>query len=342
MTLFKASPVTATPSQTTSEARAALAAGVLCYLLWGFIPLVFQQMARQGADAWEIMGHRAVWGVAWALLLVLIARQWTQVVAVFRQPKVLGWLALSAVLIAANWTTYVIAVNNGRTLDASLGYYLNPLLNMAAGAWLFRERIDRFGAAAIALAAIGVVLQTVALGHAPWVSLLLAFSFAAYGIIRKRVSVDAQTGLFMECLLLTAPGLAWVIYIQSTGQGHFTDSPAATFWLLFAGPATVIPLALFAWAARRMPLSSMGFLQFLAPTIVFFIGVMQGEALGALRIASFAFIWVGAAVFALGAVLKVRRAANTAETIVAPEPGLLDDPAEDRMAALDQKPPTAR
>ncbi len=329
--------MTASPSATSSEARAALMAGVGCYLLWGFIPLVFQQMAHQGADAWEIMGHRAVWGLLWALLLVLIARQWTQVVAVFRQPKVLGWLALSAVLIATNWTTYVVAVNNGRTLDASLGYYLNPLLNMAAGAWLFRERIDRFGAAAIGLAAVGVVLQTLALGHAPWVSLLLAFSFAAYGIIRKRVSVEAQTGLFMECLLLAAPGLAWVIYIQATGQGHFTASPAATFWLLFAGPATVIPLALFAWAARRMPLSSMGFLQFLAPTIVFFIGMMQGEALGALRIASFAFIWLGAAVFAVGAVLKVRRASRTAETIVAPEPGLLDDPAEDRMAALDQE-----
>ncbi|MNE41024.1 hypothetical protein D3C80_1350730 [compost metagenome] len=173
-------------------------------------------------------------------------------------------------------------------------------------------------------------------------SLLLAFSFAGYGIIRKRVSVDAQTGLFMECLLLALPGLAWVVFIEATGQGHFAASPAAAFWLLFAGPATVIPLALFAWAARRMPLSSMGFLQFLAPTIVFFIGMIQGETLGPLRIASFAFIWFGAAVFALGALLKVRRAANTAETIVAPEPGLLDDPAEDRMAALDQNPPTAR
>ncbi len=334
--------VSASPAPAASEARAALAAGVLCYLLWGFIPLVFQQMAHQGADAWEIMGHRAVWGVVWALILVMLSRQWAQVVAVFRQPRVLGWLALSAVLIAANWTTYVMAVNNGRTLDASLGYYLNPLLNMAAGAWLFRERIDRFGVIAIALAAIGVVLQAIALGHMPWVSLLLAFSFAGYGIIRKRVSVDAQTGLFMECLLLALPGLAWVIFIEATGQGHFTASPAASAWLLFAGPATVIPLALFAWAARRMPLSSMGFLQFLAPTIVFVIGALQGEALGSLRIASFAFIWVGAAVFALGAVLKVRRAADTAETIVAPEPGLLDDPAEDRMDALGENPPPVR
>ncbi|MBB4796925.1 chloramphenicol-sensitive protein RarD [Brevundimonas bullata] len=334
--------MTASPSTHSSEARTALAAGVICYLIWGFVPLIFQQMAHQGANAWEIMGHRAVWGLVWSLLLVLLARQWSQVMAVLRQPKVLGWLSLSAILIATNWTVYIVAVNNGRTLDASLGYYLNPLLNMAAGAWLFRERIDWAGKIAMALAAIGVVLQTLALGHAPWVSLVLALTFAAYGIIRKRVSVDAQTGLFLECLLLALPGLIWLIHIETTGAGHFTATPAATLWLLFAGPATVIPLALFAWAARRMPLSSMGFLQFLAPTIVFIIGALQGEALGPLRIASFVFIWVAVGVFAVGAVLKVRRGSRTAETIVAPEPGLLDDPAEDRMAAMDDAPPSSR
>lgn len=334
--------MTASPSTHSSEARTALAAGVICYLIWGFVPLIFQQMAHQGANAWEIMGHRAVWGLVWSLLLVLLARQWSQVMAVLRQPKVLGWLSLSAILIATNWTVYIVAVNNGRTLDASLGYYLNPLLNMAAGAWLFRERIDWAGKIAMALAAIGVVLQTLALGHAPWVSLVLALTFAAYGIIRKRVSVDAQTGLFLECLLLALPGLIWLIHIETTGAGHFTATPAATLWLLFAGPATVIPLALFAWAARRMPLSSMGFLQFLAPTIVFIIGALQGEALGPLRIASFVFIWVAVGVFAVGAVLKVRRGSRTAETIVAPEPGLLDDPAEDRMAAMDDDPPSSR
>ncbi|MGH7028367.1 EamA family transporter RarD [Brevundimonas sp.] len=334
--------MTASSSSPSSEARTALAAGVLCYLIWGFVPLVFQQMAHQGADAWEIMGHRAVWGLVWSLVLVVLARQWSQVLAVLREPKVLGWLSLSAVLIAGNWTTYIVAVNNGRTLDASLGYYLNPLLNMAAGAWLFRERIDWAGKIAMGLAAIGVVLQTLALGHAPWVSLVLALTFAAYGIIRKRVSVDAQTGLFLECLLLALPGLIWLIHIESTGAGHFTASAGATFWLLFAGPATVIPLALFAWAARRMPLSSMGFLQFLAPTIVFIIGALQGEALGPLRIASFVFIWLAVGVFAVGAVMKVRRSSRTAETIVAPEPGLLDDPAEDRMAALDDEAPSSR
>src|SRR5690606_16584787 len=186
-------------------------------------------------------------------------------------------------------------------LDASLGYYLNPLLNMAAGAWLFRERIDRWGGAAIALAAVGVTLQAVALGHPPWISLVLAFSFAAYGVIRKRVEADAQSGLFVECLILAPLGLIWVLAIQADGSGHFLDSAASVFWLLAAGPATVLPLALFAWAARRMPLSTMGFLQFLAPTLVFVIGVAQGEPFGWLRGVSFAFIWIGAMVFAAGA-----------------------------------------
>ena len=322
--------MTSSPAPT----RSALAAGVFCYLMWGFIPLVFQQMGHVGADAWEIMANRMVWGLVFAGLLVLASRQGAQAWRVLRSPRLMGWLLASALLIAVNWTVYVVAVNGGRTLDASLGYYLNPLLNMAAGAWLFRERIDRFGAAAIGLAGVGVELQAVALGHLPWVSLILALTFCAYGVIRKRAPVDAQTGLFAECLILAVPGLAWMIWIQTTGAGHLFASPAATGWLLFAGPATVIPLVLFAWAARRMPLSSMGFIQFLAPTIVFIIGVMQGEALGWLRIVSFVFIWTGAAIYAWGALRKVRAGTATAETICAPEPGLLDDPAEDRMHEL--------
>lgn len=321
-----------TPSTPASEARAALAAGVLCYLIWGFIPLVFQQMAHHGADAWEIMGHRAVWGVVWASLLVLVARQWGQVTALLRQPRVMGWLALSALLIATNWTIYVMAVNGGKTLDASLGYYLNPLLNMVAGAWLFRERIDLWGKLAMAMAATGVALQTWALGHAPWISLILAISFAAYGIIRKRIAVDAQTGLFAECLLLAVPGVAWLVWLETQGGGHFTASPQAAFWLLIAGPATVFPLALFAWAARRMPLSSMGFLQYLAPTIVFVIGALQGETLGPLRIASFACIWLAVVIFALGAILRSRRAAAAAsDPVVPPEPGLVEDTIAQRL-----------
>lgn len=317
--------MTSTPAPEPSEARAALIAGIGCYAVWGFVPLVFQQMAAFGADPLEIMAHRVVWGVVWAALLVLAAKQVPQVGAILTDRKTLLWLVASTVLIAVNWTVYVLAVNTGRTLDASLGYYLNPLLNMAAGAWLFRERIDRWGGAAITLAAVGVILQALALGHPPWISLILAFSFAAYGVIRKRVKADAQSGLFVECLLLAPIGMLWVLMIEANGTGHFTDSPASVMWLLIAGPTTVLPLALFAWAARRMPLSTMGFLQFIAPTIAFVIGVSQGEPFGWLRGVSFAFIWAGAAVYAAGALMRSRAA-----KAVAPEPGLVEDPAQDR------------
>lgn len=315
--------MTAPADGTGPEARTALAAGIGCYLIWGFAPLAFQQMGATGADPLEVMAHRAVWGVVWAGLLVLLAHQSGQVRAILADRRTLGWLALSTALIAINWTIFVLAVTSGRMLDASLGYYLNPLLSMAAGAWLFQERLDRWGITAIALASIGVVLQAFALGHLPWISLVLAFSFAAYGVIRKRISADAQAGLFVECLLLAPLGLGWMIWLQVQGAGHFTDSVSSVFWLTVAGPLTVLPLALFSWAARRMPLSTMGFLQFMAPSIAFVIGVFQGEPLGTLRVASFAFIWVGATVYAIGA-LKRSRAAR----VLASEPGLIDAPAE--------------
>jgi chloramphenicol-sensitive protein RarD len=288
------------------QARSALVAGVVCYGVWGVAPLVFQQMGHAGADAWEIMGHRAVWSVLWAGLLVVMARQGPQVWQVLRQPKTVALLLLSTLLIAANWTLFVWSVNNGRTLETSLGYYLTPLINMAAGALMFRERIDRWGKAAIALAAVGVAVQALALGHAPVISLTLAASFGAYGIIRKSVKADAQAGLFIECLFLTLPGLAYLWFIQANGSGHFLDSGASAFWLLLAGPFTVLPLMLFSWAARRMPLSTMGFLQFFAPTISFFIGVAQGEDFSPMRAVSFAFIWGGAAVFAIGAFRRLK------------------------------------
>lgn len=288
------------------DVRAPLLAGLLCYVIWGLSPLVFQAIGRTGADAWEIIGHRAVWGVMWAAVLVLLARQGPAVRAALRRPRTVGLLIASTLLIVVNWTLFVWAVNNGRTLETSLGYYLNPLLSMAAGAWLFREKLDRFGGAAIAAAAMGVLLQGLALGALPVISIALAVTFAAYGVIRKQINVDAQTGLFIECLMILPFGLLYVLWLEGTGAGHFGDRPSSALWLLAAGPITVAPLVLFSWAARRLPLATVGFLQFLAPTISFCIGVSQGEALNTLRILSFAFIWTGAAIYALGAWRRTR------------------------------------
>lgn len=304
--------MTTTSSAPGAEPRLALTAGIASYLIWGFVPLVFQAIGRLGVRPFEILAHRTIWSVPTALAFVLIAGQGAQAAGVFRRSKVLGWLALSAALIATNWSVYIWAVNSGRVLEASLGYYINPLVNMAAGALLFRERIDRVGQAAIGLAVVGVIIQALALGHLPLVSLTLALSFGGYGVVRKQVAADAQTGLFIECLLLAVPGVAYVFWLEQHGAGHFRGGWAPLLWLLASGPITAVPLVLFAWAARRMPLSAMGFLQFMAPTIAFFIGLAQGEAFTPARAISFVFIWGGAIVFLYGAWRRTRALPRTA------------------------------
>lgn len=286
-----------------------LAAGLLCYLIWGFVPLAFQAIGHLGVGSWEILAHRTLWGAPTALVFVLLAKQGAQALGVFRNPRVLAGLALSTALIATNWIVFIWAVNSGHVLESSLGYYITPLINMAAGVALFRERMDRIGVAAIGLAMVGVVAQALALGQLPWISLVLAVSFGAYGIVRKQVAADAQTGLFIECLLLAVPSLGFAIWLASRGEGHFGTGLPVTLWLIASGPITAVPLVLFSWAARRIPLSAMGFLQFIAPTISFFIGLAEGEAFTPLRGVSFAFIWAGASLFAFGAWRRARRVA---------------------------------
>lgn len=281
------------------ESRLALSAGIGCYLIWGFVPLVFQAIGRLGVGPGEILAHRILWSMPTAALFVLLAGQGRQFLAVLKRPRVLAWLGLSSLLIATNWIVFIASVNSGRLLDASLGYYITPLVNMAAGAILFRERIDRLGYVAMALAALGVAIQALALGGLPIVSIVLALSFGAYGIVRKRVAADAQTGFLVECLVVSLPALAYVLWLAHAGHSHFSGAAAA--WLVAAGPITAIPLVLFAWAARRIPLSAMGFLQFMSPTISFVIGLLEGEAFTPLRALSFVFIWGGAAVFLWGA-----------------------------------------
>jgi chloramphenicol-sensitive protein RarD len=287
----------------------AVGAAVACYTLWGLMPLVFVFMAQHGIGSWEIVAERCAWSVLWAAGLVVLSRRGPQALLVFRSPKTLFWLVVSALTISLNWILFIWAVTDGNILESSLGYYLNPLLNMAVGAVLFRERLSRAGLVAVALAAVGVVLHAIALGHLPWFGLGLAGTFCLYGVIRKQVAADAQTGLLVECLVLAIPGIVGTVWLEATGAGHFGASPMATLLLLSIGPVTVVPLVMFAWAARRMPLSTLGFIQFIGPTIQFVLALSMGDELPPLRALSFAFVWAGVAVFIWSAFTQARRRA---------------------------------
>lgn len=287
------------------EQRAAVLAGIGCYAFWGFLPLLFKAAAWAGAGAWEMVAWRTVFAFVSAAVAVGIARDWGRAAEVLKTPKRLALLACAAVLILSNWSLFVWAVNSGHTLDASLGYYLNPLMSVAAGMALFRERIGTAGWIAISLATIGVAVQTVAHGSLPLAALGMAASFCLYGILKKQIAVDAVTGLFFECAVLAGPALAYGLMLQTSGQGHM-QHPLAAALLALAGPATVAPLVTFAWAARRMSLSSMGFIQFISPTTQFVIGVAFGEPLPLLSLLAFAFIWSGVAVYVFTAWRKTR------------------------------------
>ncbi len=280
--------------------RAGLAAGLTCYTAWGLLPLLLHQVGAAGAAPFEIVGWRTLWSIPFALAIVAATRRFGMLRSLAGSPRDLGVLLASSALIAVNWSLYVWGVNSGQVLSASLGYYINPLLNMALGAVLFRERIGAAGLAAIALASVGVALQAVALGGFPWLSVGLALSFTGYGLVRKRAVADAQTGLLVECLVLSVPAALYVGWLAHTGAGRFGTSLPVSAWLFVTGPATVAPLFLFSVAARRLPLSTLGFLQFVGPTLQFACGLAEGEALTPLRALSFVFIWGGAAVFALG------------------------------------------
>ena len=291
-----------------TTARSAVLAGAATYVIWGLVPLVFQAIGRAGPGPWEILSHRVLWGALATAALLVARRGLAPLGRVLSNPRTLGLLSLSAVLIAINWGLFIWAVNSGRTLQTSLGYYITPLISMAAGALIFRERIDRYLGVAMGLAAVGVVVQAFAGAHVPWVALAIAFSFGGYGVVRKRVEADAQPGFLVECLVLLIPAAIYLGWLGARGEGHFGVTATATVWLVAAGPITALPLVLFAWAARRLPLSLMGFLQFLSPTISLVIGVMEGEPFSALRALSFLFIWAGAAVYVLGMASRARAA----------------------------------
>lgn len=281
-------------SQRLDPARAG-AAAVSGYVIWGLSPLFYQLLAFTAPV--EIVLQRVVWSAPILLAILVWARRWPATIQVLADRKTLGVLFLTSLLIAANWWTFIYAVNTAQVLSVSLGYFINPLMNVAVGVLVLGERFGRWRALAVALAALGVANQILTVGEVPVLALFLAATFCAYGYLRKIITVDGRIGLFWETVIVGAPSMVGLVVLEATGGGHFFNGPTEAMLLILTGPMTVAPLLLFILGARGLPLAVIGALQFIAPTLQFMIGVAGGEPFTAAHAVTFALIWSGLAVF---------------------------------------------
>ena len=289
------------------ERRRGLILGVLAYASWGVVPLFWRQL--RAIDAVEILAHRAVWGLVAFAALTLGTGQAAAVAVAVRQPRTLAILLGSGLLLAANWGLFIWATLSGHLVQASLGYFINPLVSVALGVGFLGERLSRRMQAAIALAAIGVAWLTVASGGLPWIALTLALTFGVYGLIRKVIAVPALVGSTIETAVMAPFGVAYLAVLAARGDGALGHVDARTHGLLVAtGVVTALPLAWFTAAARRLPLSTVGLLQYLAPTgqLITALAVF-GETLPRDRLIAFGFIWTALALFTIELVRGRRR-----------------------------------
>lgn len=284
--------------------------GLSAYVLWGMFPLFFKQL--QAASAIEVVLHRMVWSLVFVLIVLAVLRRWNWLGDVRRSPALLGKFAVSALLLAGNWLSYVWAVNNGHVLDASLGYFILPLINVALGFVFLHERPRKAQWVAFALAATGVLWMAVQSGHVPWLALLIAMTFGFYGLMRKTATLGALEGMSLETMLLAPLAVVALLWAGPSGPGSQWPAHDAHTWLFFllSGPVTAIPLLLFAAGARRVPLSTMGFLQYITPSILALMGVfLYGETFAGPRAVGFVFIWVALLLYTAEGLWAGRRAA---------------------------------
>ncbi|MES2613033.1 MAG: EamA family transporter RarD [Pseudomonadota bacterium] len=277
--------------------------GILCaslaYVAWGLLPLYFRQVAD--VPALEVVVHRTAWALMFLLVVLGLRRQWAWLPALLRQPRVVLAFGLSALLLSSNWLTYVWAVQNQHVVDASLGYFILPLVNVAMGFFFLHERPRRGQWLAVAVAATGVLWLTVQTGRLPWIALVLALTFGVYGLLRKLAPLGALEGLTLETLMLAPLALGAMAWWAWQGKGVLVQGDAAHIgWLALAGPLTAIPLLLFAAGARRLPLATLGILQYISPSLQFALGVwLFHEPLQASRLAGFVLIWAALVVYSL-------------------------------------------
>ncbi|MEH0874498.1 EamA family transporter RarD [Pectobacterium cacticida] len=277
------------------------------YFIWGIAPVYFKLLEHVPPS--EILTHRIIWSFFFMLILLTIGRKWRQVSYACRNIKNLFLLALTAVLIGGNWLLYIWAVNNHHMLEASLGYFINPLVNVMLGMLFLGERFRRLQWVAVLLAVTGVLIQLWTFGSLPIIALGLAFSFALYGLLRKKMGIDGQAGMLIETLWLLPVAVIYLFFIADTPSSHLTTNAwSLNLLLLSAGIITTVPLLFFTAAAMRLRLSTLGFFQYLGPTMTFLLAVgFYGETIGSDKLVTFAFIWAALGLFILDALYTQRK-----------------------------------
>lgn len=290
-----------TPPQSS---RSGFALGLLAYALWGVLPLYFKAVAA--VAPFDIVAHRVLWSLPFLAVLISLSSGWPKVRSAIASHRTLGILFVTAALIGGNWLLYVYAVNSGHMLAASFGYYLNPLANVLLGRFVLKEKLNRQQWAAVVIAAAGIsVLAAGALGQL-WISLTLCATFASYGLLRKIVSADAITGLGIETFILLPLALLWLAWRHSLGVPVMGGTTGLTGLLLLAGIVSTTPLLLFTAASKRLPYSTLGMLQFIAPTLQFLIAIIYGEPLKTAHLVAFPAIWIALGLY-VSAMLRAPR-----------------------------------
>ena len=297
--------ITTTEQQRTDSG---LVAGVAAYVLWGFLPLLFNLMRHVGATT--LVADRTLWSLLLVGVIMIIGGRTAEVRAVLRDWKSVRTMAVAAFVLAANWLIYVYAVETNQVLEASFGYFINPMVNVAIGMVLLGERLNRWQGVAVAIAVVALCIQAVGLGGVPYIALSLALSFALYGYLRKTAKASSITGLFVETLILSPVALAYLLVsFAIDGNVGVHADPYTLFLLMLTGPATAMPLLLFAFAVQRLRLTTIGMLQYIAPSIQFVLAIpFFGEHLNAVRLVSFGLIWLSLIVYTTDSVVRRRRA----------------------------------
>jgi len=287
------------------NSKTGLIFGVSAYVLWGLFPLYWPLL--EPAGAFEIVGHRAVWSLVFCVIALTLTKAIKPAIATMKRPRVFIKLFAATALVSINWIVYIWATNNGHVVEASLGYYINPIIIIAIGVLLLKEKMRKLQWASVSIAAFGVLVLTIDYGRLPWIALALALSWGTYGFIKKQLGLGALEGLGIETAISAPFYLAYLAWIGSQGDGHFTYNPGLTLLLIGSGVVTAIPLLLFNGAGNRLPYTIIGLLQFITPTLQFSIGVwVRHEEMSQARWAGFLIIWTALVVLATDLVRSSR------------------------------------